>query len=267
MKNQRLIILMSILAFIVVIIVFSSTVFSLKQVDINFLSTTNNLSTEETIVDSVDFNFGQNIFFVDKETYISQLEIANPYLRVVGLEIQFPNKIIVHVVERNEMYVFKLSDNTYAICDEFLKVLELSPTFINTNENALRVFNYQFSIATTDALLGTTLTFPESYINIIDNFTLATKGWDINLANIRGNINSIELAYEYNTSNNNINDLLVTTRQGLQIIVKDANIRLEDKLQVAFSVYDSGEIDITVGQIEIREELDGDITAFYPEIS
>ena len=256
--NRRLIVLLSLFAFIVFIIVLSSTVFSFHTAQVNFLSTTNYLDdSEQNILNSAEFNYGESIFFIDREEYTSKIEVANPYIKVVGLESVFPSKLIIHAVERNEMFAFKLSNNTYAICDSELKVLELKQTFVNTNQNAILIDNIGYTIPTENAALGTFIAMPEAYINLIKNFSEYSMEWDYNLANLRGNIKQITLNYEED------NQLLIDMRQGLQIIVKDANLKLQDKLQMAYSVYDSEQIDRTKGILLVLEQLDGEIVAAY----
>ena len=256
--NRRLIVLLSLFAFIVFIIVLSSTVFSLNQAQVNFLSTTNNLSaSEQTIVNSAEFDYGESIFFIDRQAYIDKIELSNPYIKVVGLEIAFPSKLIIHAVERNEMFAFKLSNNTYAITDNELKVLEIRQTFVNTNQNAILVNNADYTVPTENALLGTIVNMPEAYINLIKSFGTHSFEWDYNLANLRGNIKALMLNYEED------NQLLIEMRQGVQIVVKQANLKMSDKLQMAFSVYDSEAIDRTRGILLVLEQIDGEIVAAY----
>jgi cell division septal protein FtsQ len=251
---------MSLFGFIVFIIVLSSTVFSLSQAQVNFLSTTNNLSGgEDIILSSAEFEYGESIFFIDKETYIEKIEVANPYIKVVGLEIAFPSKLIIHAVERNEMFAFKLSNNTYAIVDDELKVLDIRQTFVNTNQNAILIDNADYTVPTENAQLGTIVNMPKAYVNLIKSFGTHSFEWDYNLANLRGNIKSVTLNYEED------NQLLIEMRQGVQIVVKEANLNMSDKLQMAFSVYDSDAIDRTKGILLVLEQIDGEIVAAYDD--
>lgn len=265
MQNRRLILLMSILSFIVLIVVLSSTVFSFTDAEITFLSTVNVLNNNEEIIETANFDYGENIFFVDKDKYIESLEINNPYLRVISLETVFPNRLIIHAVERNEFYAFKLSNNEYVITDQFLKILEVKTEFVNSNSNGIRVFNYEIDIDPVDAVLGTTLKLATTYVNLLNNFAYNSQEWDSDIAILRGNIESVELSYEANPAIDSYDDILITMRQGLSIIVRDASENLSQKLQAAYSVYDSGAVDITTGQIEIIEEADGSFSAIHPE--
>ncbi|MGD9901205.1 MAG: cell division protein FtsQ/DivIB [Spirochaetales bacterium] len=258
MKKRGIIILISMVSFVALMAIISNVFFSLRYVTVDFLSTTDVLDNkEQTIINSADFDYGESIFFIEREEYIDKLELNNPYLEVISLEVIFPNRVIIHAIERNEFFAFALSDSTYAICDNELKVLKIVSTFENSTENAMLVDNSALTIDVTNAVLGTTLNIPESYANIIKNFATSAEEWDSNLANLRGNVTGIELNYERD------NQLLISMRQGVQIIVKDSNENLSDKLQLAFSVYDSNPTYREGGIIQIIEELTGEIVASY----
>ena len=67
MKNKRLAIFLIILTILTVFVILSSAIFSLKFVEIKFLSSTNALTdTEHEIVESGNFKYGENVFFSSK---------------------------------------------------------------------------------------------------------------------------------------------------------------------------------------------------------
>lgn len=255
--NRRLILLLGLFGFVVFIIVLSSAVFSLKTTELNFLSTTHQLNDNESILNSAQFEYGQSIFFINRDSYIENLEQNNPYLKVVSLEVVFPNKLIVHAVERNEMYAFKLSNNTYAITDDELKVLAIKPTFVNSTDNAVQVFLYNENIPLANAVLGQTIVLNGANIELLKSFSKNSREWENNLANLRANIKQITLNYEQ------ANTLNIEMRQGVHIIIVKANEFLSDKLQMGYSVYDSNEIDRTTGIILIIKQQNEEIVAMY----
>ena len=90
MKKKSLIIMLSIIGFIVLVVVLSSTIFSLKKVNLTFYSNTLRLTNKnEEIISSGNFKYNQSIFFIDKKKYISNLEKNNPYLKVINIETNF----------------------------------------------------------------------------------------------------------------------------------------------------------------------------------
>ena len=137
MKTKRLIIILSIVAVLVLIVVLSSTVFTLKKVEINFYdksdqliednNTLNHYSENDikAIIDSAGFKYGKNMLLIKKKPYIQKLESANPYLKVIGITSKFPNKLVIKAAEREEYYYTQISSGKYAILDGELKLLNI----------------------------------------------------------------------------------------------------------------------------------------------
>ena len=69
MKNKKLIALLSILGFLAVVVLLCSTVFTLKTININWLTTKNELKniTDEKLLNENDFEIGKSIFFLKKD--------------------------------------------------------------------------------------------------------------------------------------------------------------------------------------------------------
>lgn len=255
MKNKRLAIILIILTFFAVVVVLSSTVFSLSKVDVNFLTTTDHLTGQaEDIVESANFNLGENVLFVNKNLHTTLLEKQNPYLKVVNIETIFPNKIVLNVAERNEVFSIKLPDNSYAICDEELKVLKTSLTYYNSAQNAIELKNVTVLNSTVSA--GDFLTVEES--GLIKSTFNCLREWDLSYVNLKAKITSITINYD------RLNQILINMRSGVQIKIKDAEMFLSDKLNLAFSFYSNTQADYTSeGVIEIRQLTDGSIRGFY----
>ena len=66
MKNKRLVILLSVFAFLVLIVVLCSTVFTVKKVQLQWLTTKENFSSTDNEVAS-DVKKGDSVFLVDKK--------------------------------------------------------------------------------------------------------------------------------------------------------------------------------------------------------
>ena len=141
MKKKRLIILLSIFAVLVLVVVLSSTVFTLKTVVVNFYDTNDKLVDDITknhyfnsdekinqIIDNAEFNYGKNIFLVNQKENKEKLEKTSPYVKVISISIEFPNRMVVKAVERQEYYAVLNSTNNYFICDAEFKVLRIAET-------------------------------------------------------------------------------------------------------------------------------------------
>lgn len=209
-------------------VVLSSTIFSLKKVEVRFMSTTNVLTdTESAMIESGQFRYGENMFLLSKKTYTSNLEKNNPYLKVVNLETVFPNKLIINAVERNECYVIKLSNNKYAVTDEEMKVLKILDVYQNTNSNAIQIFGSDLAEQKVEA--GDFFNLEDDYFKVLfDSF----REWKISYNDIKAKISNIQIDYEKE------GQLLVAMRSGVKILVQKSKNQLSDKLNLAFSFYD-----------------------------
>ena len=128
MKTKRLVILLSIFAMIILIVVLSSTVFSLSKVEVSFLEVPTKFSTQnnQEIIKSGDFEKGKSIFLVNKNKHIKNIEEQFPNLKVVGIETCFPNRLVVQVVERQEfLAVYNYEQENYYVVDGEMKVLRV----------------------------------------------------------------------------------------------------------------------------------------------
>ncbi len=140
MKSKKLAILISILLIIALVVVLASTIFTLQTVSFNFLNQRNVLKDydNEDYLGDVDVPYGDSIFLINKENLSKKLEKENAYLEVVSVETTFPNNIVVHASEREEVYAIKLSDNNYAITDKCLKILRFCDNAYLSRDGYLR---------------------------------------------------------------------------------------------------------------------------------
>ena len=127
MKSKRLIALMIILCFVAIIVVLSSTVFTLQTVSLNWLTTRSLLAEDnlDSLTNNIQMPLGESVFLFKKSDLKEALEKNNPYLQVVGIETVFPNKAVVHVAERRQLYAIKVSQENYIILDRYLKILNV----------------------------------------------------------------------------------------------------------------------------------------------
>ncbi len=259
MKNKSLIIILSILAFIVLVVVLSSTVFCLNSVKVNFLSNTINLTNQEqTIIDSGNFTYKKSIFFLNKEKFKENIEINNPYAKVVSIETIFPNKLVVNVVERNELFVVKNYDSStssfknYAILDNELKVLKVENDYTNTHLNPILVEIEGDNFY--DLTLGHSLN--NSYKTLLDNLAVELLAYNNNPVMLKANFESIILNFSTNE------DVFIKMRSGVEIILKEGNVRLTEKFMLALSYYNGLE-DKTMGRITTYVNNEDKVVGYF----
>ena len=128
MKTKRLVILLSIFALIIMIVVLSSTVFSLSRVDVSFVEVPTNFSIQDAnaIIESGDFDYGSSIFLVNKNKHTEKIESEFPNLKVVNIETRFPNRLMIQVVERQEyLALYNTNQNIYYVVDGDMKILRV----------------------------------------------------------------------------------------------------------------------------------------------
>jgi len=240
MKNKKLVILLSILGFLAVIVLLCSTVFTLKTVKINWLTTRYKLTsvTEDKIIKENNFDFGGSIFFLKKDKIISKLEEKYPYIKVVSIETHFPNKISVHVCERESLFAVKIQDGKYAIVDDEFKILEYPVTdaYFTTNldeQKAIKVSLENISFGNDENLVAGQYLVKEDVTNLLNKFAYCLKESGNDTLTSKNLIKSINLKV---SSNETYID--IKTNYMLSIKIEDPEKLLTEKLQMGFKVYD-----------------------------
>lgn len=257
MKNKSLIISLSILAFIVLIVVLSSTIFCLKTAEVNFMSNTINLTNKkDEIIETTDFKYNQSIFFLNKSNYIKQIEENYPYIKIINIETVFPNKLIVNAVERNELFVIKTyeenSFKNYLILDDELKILSTTQSFTNSHLNPILITIEGEFTATN--LAGQTLTSMNN--QLIKNLAVELYAYNNNPLILKANFEEININYE------NSGDVRILMRSGVEIMLKDSNARLSEKFMLALSYYNEL-TDKTTGRITTYVNNEDKVVGYY----
>ncbi len=253
MKKKRLLKLFIALSVIVVIVVLSSTVFTLKNVDLCFYAEDNTLIEDYTaelshfteedtqgIIDSGEFGFGKSIFFLQRQKNIEKIEAKYPYIKIIGISATFPDGFRIKARERQPMYSVSLTDG-YAICDEELKVLEIKQS-INKFDyialNSLGIDNIEVgkTIEGASEIAALKKLGPELKANMYDR-----------ISSIK-NFESAKVCERFYTTNPAIicDNLVIETRDygaggervaGVTIEIENIKSNLELKINKALSVY------------------------------
>ena len=256
MKTKRLIIILSIIAVFVVVVVLSSTVFTLKKVEINFYDkndvliedndTLQHFSQEsiKSIIDSGKFKFGRNMFLLKKKGYYSQLESANPYLKVIDITAKFPDTLIVKVVEREEFYYTNLSNGKSAILDGELKVLSI------VNSADIDPYNYVYvDMDLTEAVAGkfyNSTKKQQVLASLKDNLYIST----LDTTKAIQLLESVEIKLDFMSENSVEKCLWInmisrqtnkqgSTVAGVKFSIENASVNLEDKVYKAIVAYNT----------------------------
>lgn len=281
MKKKRLIILLSILFVLVVIVVLSSTVFTLKNVVVNFYDYYDNMvddiskneyfnSTEKIdgVIDSAEFNYGKNIFLLNKNSYKQKLEKNNPYIKVISMTIEFPNRMVVKAIERREYYAVLNNSNTYLVCDSEFKVLRVSQTkpvglIEVVASEGKTIFDYNSTDSNKTA--GDFVEFAENTKILL---SLADEMYSCRCEREKmlGLFSKLTLKTELcsNQELGEVDSIIIKTYAGVEIEIENINNNFADKVLKSLEFYNKANIDnpeqTAKGVIKIFDNLVGNWT-------
>ncbi len=251
MKSKRLIVLLCVLAFLTVLIVINSTLFTLQTVSVNWLTTKYMLDVtnvkDYNITEKVEL--GGSIFLIKKDDISDKLEKQFPYLRVVSIETKFPNKLVIHSAERESLYAISLGSNNYAILDEQGKVLSKS-TYEKIFEGAdlgTRPIVIDFeSVAINEKDFEVGEMVASDYMKfILSSMSLSLRESSYTPSTSKGVLKSISVVSQGDSS-----AVSVQTRNGMVLEIDDFETYTTDKLLLAFERYNyfhnEGVVDSTI---------------------
>ncbi|MGN1227963.1 MAG: cell division protein FtsQ/DivIB [Christensenellales bacterium] len=141
MSKPLAITLICVALFVIIMLVLLNCVFVVRSAKVNLLKTSSNVTNESLLNVAKNKNaipYGQSVFFYNRVNVTSNIEKAVPNIKVINLEIEFPNIISINCVERIPVFAVNIKNSTYnyAIIDEEFKVIDnvMSNTnYINLN--------------------------------------------------------------------------------------------------------------------------------------
>lgn len=72
-------------------------------------------------VSTIQVKKGGSVFFLDKQSIVEDIQLQHPTLNIINIETVFPNKIVVHYAQREDLYaVFDSQNECYYYLDENL---------------------------------------------------------------------------------------------------------------------------------------------------
>lgn len=129
--RKRLWIILGIVAAIALVAVMSYCIFAVGKIDVDTTVDMEVMSQEEKseLIEISGIRKGKNVFSIDEEIAVSNIEIAKPKLKVISIERAFPNVVYIHVTNRTPVFSLGLNDGRYAILDRELKVIDITDTY------------------------------------------------------------------------------------------------------------------------------------------
>lgn len=287
-RHKKLVIILSVLlALLITAIILVFTVFSLKEVELEFKTETLNITQEEQgEIQAEILKTGGSVFFVGKEKIINDIEKNHPYIKIVNIETQIPNKFIIHCAEREELYAIESEGKIYFL-DEDMKILriqeepysrsegmpiilsfknikydELDPTSVvsytlDLNLGACEEGQFLNLKSSSDAGTYIAGKFETISKSILTAFEENNRG----IADVRSMYESFEIFFEEEVIGGNsywhICLKLMLDSTNYQITLFDADISLAEKIQVMFVAYSEAQ--------ETPENLIGTKMIIYKE--
>lgn len=194
--KKTLIILSSVVGSLLLIFILSFTLFRVHNVKLNFKNQTTIYASEErqtAVINSGNISRSVPIFSINKKVVAENLERENSYLKVINIETIFPNTLIIHCAEREELYSIKIGENLYYYCDEDLKILRLDTSYVASQTGAILLEGVE--VMNPSAKVG-------EYIKIISDEELVKSLGDVfafnnkTIADVRGMFKEIKLSYK-----------------------------------------------------------------------
>ncbi len=254
MKNKKLWVSLIAVVFSFVVICLVITAFTIKQVKISFVMSSNSFDTKEVTESTQVFN-GKNLLFFNTDEIKNKLE-ENPYINVIKVEKVFPNIVSIEVEERREIYFIDFNEKTYVTDKDGVVLAEKredkvygSHEFIKLNLTA-KVQNDEFFV--------TDVTFGEKIKTTNDVFFYKALGL-CEQVNLTDSVKELTVE-KYFDGQEHIN-VTFSTYSNVKIVLEKAEEKGTEKTECAFSVYDKEFSDYrkSEGVIRAIEKDDGKI--------
>ena len=217
--KKKLVITLSVIGFIIgLILTLMWTVFGFSKVEFDFRASIENQQEIETeILDKVNFNYGETVFFSSKKRYKNEIEKNFPTLKVINIETKFPNTYVIHLALRTPIYSLQVGDKFYSL-DEDYKVLDCAGVL---NEELISIYNivYENDEISVCDFLALDESISKSYFELY----------------AIGMTKSMQISTYESISISNDN-LTLKMRSGQTIVIENTKKYLRQKLQRALDV-------------------------------
>lgn len=233
-KNKTLALVLGILFALVLVVALGQSVFRVGKVELVAHTTTNYLSTlnESSVLSSSKLSKGKSVFLLDRDEYAKNLEQAQPYIKVLSIEVSWPNVVKFHYAERTELYAISLNDDAYAYVDAEFKVLKVSKSsFVSTQQNCIKL-DISLNKSSSEIEPGTFLDKTEfgDFLNLKDAYS--ELGYS--QSQMKAMISSITTQ-----NNEDGHTIVMQTFLGVKIQILNSGYYTPQKVALAYSMLDT----------------------------
>lgn len=280
-KRHKKIVIITSVAFTIFLtaIILIFTLFSLKNITLDFKTETNILSSEiqQEIIYNIEEQGIATVLFADKNTIINRLEKEYPYLKIINIETVIPSNYIIHCAEREELYAIESVDKVYYL-DEDMKILKIEEgTYTKTDSNAVLLNIADLNLNISDAEAGQFLTIGDlsedassilanNCQKTLTNILTAFEKNNRDIAIIRASYQSFALNMKYQEVEDSRTwyvCLTIFNNLGFETEIVESNDRLAEKLEVMINRINylsaNSPEDLLGGRLTIYENSSGQI--------
>lgn len=244
-KYKSLIVTLAIIIGVIITsVIFCFTLFTVKDVKIDFRTEITSGYAEQEIIEKSGIGYGQCVFFLKKSNVEQNIEKNFPYLEVINIETVIPSHIIFHLAEREEFYAIKHGGQTI-FCDDELKVLRIAEgvEYTSTSSNAILLQNV--TIENNTVSVGDFLSVKQDGVYGLYDAMLLNNRKRPEMLSLFKEIDVVEygekevikdgktVEKEWQTS------IKITTHEGREIFIGNISYGLEYKLSKVFAVMSS----------------------------
>lgn len=230
------------LVIIAVVLILFWTLFALSSVSVSFHSTLLNLDVSaEEIVEAGEFKYGESVLFQSKKKYISNINdhayenSKFAYIRVLNIETVFPNKYVVHVSEREELFSVEFNGQTLVLDRDF-RVLDIISNEESRIENKPITLK-GLEIEDSEVRVGDFLKVKQNYMKKFLSVFLKNNR---TYSEIKGKFSEIQIAsYCDETTNVQYDSLNFTTFENRKFILKNPEFAFAEKVALLYAVESS----------------------------
>ena len=238
MRKKLLITLSILFGFVAVLLILFWTLFGLSSVSVQYHSTKDNLTISNSeIVKAGEFRKHASVLFEGKKKSIKKIEkFASEnenfaYLRVLNIETKFPNKFVIHVSEREELFSVAYGEK-FLICDRDLRVLRIMDGYTSSETNPILLED--LTIQNSDVKVGDFLLVEDKSIkNLYGAFLRNNQSLAMQL----GHYKKMQISsYEDAITHENFFALSMETFSGRKFVIKNIDFALNEKVQKMLAV-------------------------------
>ena len=228
-KKNVLVIVLTVLVFLSVAVLGISTVYQVNAVTVRapVVSEAAKAEAEELQKKLTAAYAKQSIFSAD-DVLAKEIVAEFPYFNLTGFEKEYPNRLVVKVTEDAEVYALEAGNGQYYILSIDGTILGLRENYKNRSDNA---DNLLLSGLTATGEKGEALAGDSCLPTLFPFLEKVSKQLD----GIRRNILSVKVLRPASAEEETVFKL--TTREGVNIYVRNPSTLTEQKAEIAIAQY------------------------------